>query len=74
MGMDLHSFLEAYKGQYIEIKKPVKLDHVGALIAQANDTIVFDQIEGYPGFAWSISSSPPGKPRPGCSGVIRRRS
>ena len=50
MKTDLHSFLEAYKGQYIEIKKPVKLDHVGALIAQANDTIVFDQIEGYPGF------------------------
>jgi UbiD family decarboxylase len=50
MRADLHSFLEAHKGQYIEIKKPVKLDHVGALIAQANDTIVFDQIEGYPGF------------------------
>ena len=50
MKMDLNSFLESHRGEYIEIKKPVKLDHVGALIAQADDTIVFDEIEGYPGF------------------------
>ncbi|TET89212.1 MAG: hypothetical protein E3J46_03700, partial [Desulfobacteraceae bacterium] len=50
MKMDLHSFLEAHKGQYITIKKPVKLEHVGALIGQADDTIVFDNLVGFPGF------------------------
>lgn len=50
MRMDLHSFLVAHRGDYLEIDKPVKLDHVGALVAQANDTIVFNTVEGYPGF------------------------
>ena len=50
MKMDLHSFLEAFKGEIIEVKKKVKLEHIGALVAQAEDTVVFDQIEGYPGF------------------------
>jgi 2,5-furandicarboxylate decarboxylase 1 len=45
---DLHSFLEAHLGEYIYIEKPVKLEQVGALVAQADDTIVFDNIEGYP--------------------------
>ena len=40
MGLDLHSFLENHKGEYLEINKPVKLDQVGALVAQANNTIV----------------------------------
>ena len=39
---DLHSFLEAHLGEYIYIEKPVKLEHVGALVAQADDTIVFE--------------------------------
>lgn len=50
MTMDLHGFLETHKGSYLEINKPVKLDHVGALLAQAGDTIVFNTLEGYPGF------------------------
>lgn len=50
MKMDLHSFLEAHRGEIIEIKKPVNLDHIGALVAQAEETVVFDKIEGYPGF------------------------
>lgn len=50
MKTDLHSFLAAHKGEYITIKKPVKLEHVGALIGQAEDTIVFDNIAEYPGF------------------------
>ena len=50
MKMDLHSFLEAYRGEHIHIRKPVKLEHVGALVAQANDTIVFDNIIEYPHF------------------------
>ena len=36
--------------EYILIKKPVKLEHIGALVAQANDTIVFDNIVDYPEF------------------------
>jgi UbiD family decarboxylase len=50
MSMDLHSFLAQHKGEYLEINKPVKLDHVGALVAEHNDTIVFNQLEGYPGY------------------------
>lgn len=48
--MDLHSFLEKYKGDYIEINKPVKLEQVGALVAEADDTILFNKLEGYPSF------------------------
>ena len=48
--MDLHGFLEDNKGEYILIKKPVKLEHIGALVAQADDTIVFDNIVDYPEF------------------------
>jgi 2,5-furandicarboxylate decarboxylase 1 len=45
---DLRSFLETHLGEFIHIEKPVKLEHVGALVAQADDTILFDNIEGYP--------------------------
>ena len=45
MSMDLHGFLAQHKGEYLEIDKPVKLDHVGALVAEHNDTIVFNQLE-----------------------------
>ena len=55
MKMDLHSFLEAHQADFIHIKKPVKLDHVGALVGEADDTILFDQIEG-------VSRIPPGRP------------
>ena len=48
--MDLQSFLEAHLGEYVYIEKPVKLEHVGALVAQADDTVVFDNIVGFPGF------------------------
>lgn len=50
MGKDLHSFLEEHKGEFIEVRKPVRLDHVGALVGQAGNTILFHEIEGYPGF------------------------
>ena len=46
--MDLRGFLEDHEGKYLRIKKPVKLDHIGALVAQADDTIVFDNIIDYP--------------------------
>ena len=44
--MDLHGFLEDHEGEYLRIKKPVELEHIGALVAQADDTIVFDNIVG----------------------------
>jgi len=47
---DLHSFLEAYRDEHIHVRKPVQLDHIGALVAQAGDTIVFENIVGYPKF------------------------
>lgn len=48
--LDLHAFLDANSGEHISIKKPVKLEHVGALVGQADDAIVFENIEGFPGF------------------------
>lgn len=48
--MNLHSFLEEHKDEHVHIKKPVKLEHIGALVAQAEDTIVFDNIIGFPSF------------------------
>ena len=50
MKMDLQSFLKAHKDEYIRIEKPVKLEHIGALVGQADDTIVFENIVGYPEF------------------------
>jgi len=50
MKSDLHSFLKDHKGHYITIKKPVKLEQVGALVGQAEDTIVFDNLIGFPDF------------------------
>lgn len=48
--IDLHGFLDAHKSEIIRVTKPVKLEHVGALTAQADDTIVFENIEGFPGY------------------------
>ncbi len=44
------SFLERYKDEHIHITKAVPLEHVPALTAEADETIVFDDVEGYPGF------------------------
>jgi len=46
----LHEFLARHRGDHLVITKPVDLRHVGALVAEADETIVFDQIVGYPGF------------------------
>lgn len=48
--MDLQSFLEAHRHEHIHVRKPVKLDQIGALVPQAHDTIVFHYLEGFPGF------------------------
>ncbi len=48
--MDINGFLETYKDQHIHITKSVPLEHVPALIAEADETIVFENIQGYPDF------------------------
>jgi len=48
--LDLHSFLARHRDEHIVVEKPVKLDQVGALVAEAGDTIVFEKLEGYEGF------------------------
>jgi UbiD family decarboxylase len=48
--IDLNAFLEAHGDELVRVRKPVKLEHVGALVAQAKDTILFENISGYPGF------------------------
>ncbi len=50
MGKDLHSFLKEHEADHIQVNKPVDLDHIGALVAQAKDTIVFNTINGYGDF------------------------
>ena len=49
--LDLHGFLDTHRAEHLHIRKPVELDAVGALAAQANDTIVFENLAGHPGFA-----------------------
>ena len=48
--LDLQQFLRTYEKEHLHIRKPVKLDQVGALVGQADDTIVFDHIQEYPGW------------------------
>jgi 2,5-furandicarboxylate decarboxylase 1 len=48
--LDLHSFLAAHQGAHIQVRKPVQLDDVGALVAQAAETIVFHNLSHYPRF------------------------
>ena len=47
---DLASFLKAHQDATLRVQKPVKLEHVGALTAQAGETIVFENLCGYPEF------------------------
>ncbi len=48
--LDLQQFLRTYEKEHLHIRKPVKLDQVGALVGQADDTIVFDHIQEHPGW------------------------
>lgn len=50
MTLDLQSFLKKHESEHIRVNKPVTLDKIGALVAQANDTIVFSNLAEYPGF------------------------
>ena len=46
--LDLHGFLKTHEKEHLHIRKPIKLDQVGALVGQASETIVFESIEEYP--------------------------
>lgn len=48
--LDLSHFLGAHERELLTIHRPVELEHVGALTAQADRTIVFEQLVGYPGW------------------------
>ncbi len=73
--LDLQQFLRTYEKEHIHIRKPVKLDHVGALVGQADDTIVFDHIQEHPGWHLVDQLFVNRKgPRPGCWAVIPMKS
>jgi 2,5-furandicarboxylate decarboxylase 1 len=48
--MSIQAFLERFAAEHLHIRRPVRLDDVGALTAQTQQTIVFEQIEGYSGY------------------------
>jgi 2,5-furandicarboxylate decarboxylase 1 len=48
--LDLQGFLEAHRRELVHVRKPVRLDDVGALVAQARDTILFEHLEEHPQF------------------------
>jgi UbiD family decarboxylase len=48
--LDLQGFLETHRRELIRIRRPVRLDDVGALIAQAAETVVFENLVDYPRF------------------------
>ena len=48
--MNLESFLREHSGDILHIARPVPLDHIGALTAQAGRTILFENLEGYPDY------------------------
>jgi 2,5-furandicarboxylate decarboxylase 1 len=50
--LHLRDFLAAHSAEHLHVRKRVELDQVGALTAQAHDTIVFEDIGGYGG--WQI--------------------
>ena len=47
MKQDLRSYIEEVEDILLRIKKPVELEHLSALIVQANQPVVFENIEGF---------------------------
>ena len=47
---DLRGFLESNKDVVTIISKPVKVEHIGAIAAQSEQPILFENIEGKPGY------------------------
>ena len=50
--LSLNDFIREHRSELLTIEKPVPLDHVGALTGRAPDTILFENVEGYP--EWKI--------------------
>lgn len=50
MSADLHGFLVDHADDILHVHSAVPLEHVGALTAQADETIVFEQLDGFPGW------------------------
>lgn len=48
--LHLHGFLAEHRHDHLHVDRPVSLDHVGALTAQARETIVFHELAGFPGW------------------------
>ncbi len=48
--LDLQGFLEKHHDCHLQLRKPVRLDDVGALIAQTSETVVFENLQGFPGY------------------------
>lgn len=48
--LDLAGFLREHDSEVLKIRRPVPLDHVGALVGEATSTICFDHLVGYPGW------------------------
>lgn len=46
--LTLQDFLKEHRADILHIEKPVPLEYVGALTGQAPDTIVFENLEGFP--------------------------
>jgi 2,5-furandicarboxylate decarboxylase 1 len=46
--LDLQGFLETHRRAHLHVHKPVRLDDVGALVAQTQETIVFENLAAYP--------------------------
>jgi 2,5-furandicarboxylate decarboxylase 1 len=48
--LDLQGFLDAHRTEHLHVRKPVRLEDVGALTAQAAETIVFENLVEHPRF------------------------
>lgn len=50
MAQDLRSFLAEIDDVLLRIRQPVAIDHVSALIVDARQPILFEAIDGFPGW------------------------
>ena len=50
MPKDLRSFIAANEDLILRVPKPVSRDHLSDLIVQADRPVVFENIDGYPGW------------------------
>lgn len=53
MAQDLRSYFEDSADLLLRVEKPVSRDHLSTLIVQANQPVLFENIEGFPG--WKVS-------------------